>query len=475
MSDSDVIIIGAGISGLSTAWWLAQQGVKVEVWESQPTIGGKIKTTTENGYMSESAAGLLVNFRPEIDRVIKSSGVAWAKQQRPDNLKRYVLHQGQLCPVPMTFTGIARSPLWSHGGKLRMLAEGLISGKGAPGESVSQFIKRRFGPEMLNTAIDPFVSGTLASDPDLAEAASVLPRLKTLENRYGSITSGMLVNKLWKQRRINRADTFSFDGGMSQLIEAMAAAPGIHIRRKVTIRQIEPDQNGWQVHAETPYGSLNQISHQLVMTTPANISAQLLSGIDQELSQLLGSIEYAPIAVLHMGFDRQQITHPLDGTGFLVAKRDRLNLNGNLWMSSLFPQRAPAGKALLTSYLGGARHPGTLDLPDSKLITHALDGLSRLLGIDDTLEYVRLNRHHKGLPLYHGQYQAKLHQIHTCTSGHSGLHLCGNYAGGVSVRERIYQGKMTAQRITQELHAQGSNLSCTSQHKLVYATPARLL
>ncbi|MCP3670685.1 MAG: protoporphyrinogen oxidase [Gammaproteobacteria bacterium] len=475
MSNSDVIIIGAGISGLSTAWWLAQQGVKVEVWESEPTIGGKIKTTTENGYLSESAAGLLVNFRPEIDRLIKHCGLTSAKQQRPDNLKRYVLHQGQLCSVPMTFAGIARSPLWSHRGKLRMLAEGLVFGRGDRGESVSQFIKRRFGPEMLDTAIDPFVSGTLASDPDLAEAASVLPRLKTLENRYGSITAGILVNKLWKRRRVNHADTFSFHGGMSQLIEAMAAAPGICIRRNVTIRQIEPDQNGWQVHAETPYGSLNQITRQLVMSTPANTSAQLLSEIDRELSQLLGSIEYAPIAVLHTGFDREQITHPLDGTGFLVAKRDRLNLNGNLWMSSLFPRRAPAGKTMLTSYLGGARNPGKLDLPDDKLITHGLGGLSRLLGIEDTPEYVRLDRHHKGLPLYHGQYQAKLHKINSHLSDYSGLHLCGNYAGGVSVRERIYQGKITARQIIQKLHAQGNNQSCTSQHKPVYATPARLL
>lgn len=472
MSDSDVIIIGAGISGLSTAWWLAQHDVSVEVWESGPTIGGKIKSTTENGYLSESAAGLLVNFRPEIDQLIKRCSLTAAKRQRPDNLKRYVLHEGRLCSVPMTFTGIARSPLWSRRGKLRMLAEGLISGKGEPGESVSQFINRRFGPEMLNTAIDPFISGTLASDPDLAEAASVLPRLKALENQYGSITLGILVNKLWKRRPVNRADTFSFEGGMSQLIEAIAATPGVHIRRNATVRQIEQQKNGWQINADTPFGEQSKNCRQLVITTPANISAQLLSGIDPELSRLLDSIEYAPLAVLHMGFDRQQVKHPLDGTGFLVSKHDGVNLNGNLWMNTLFPQRAPAGKALLTTYLGGARRPDQLHLPDDKLVAQALGGLSRLLGIEGIPEYVRLDRHPRGLPLYHGQYQAKLHQIRTHSSDHSGLHLCGNYAGGVSVRERIYQGRVTARQIAQKLQVQRSDLSCTTQHKPVSTAPA---
>jgi len=164
MSDSKVIIIGAGISGLSTAWWLAERGVSVEVWESAPRVGGKIESTSERGYLTESAAGLLVNFRAEIDQLVKRCNLTKSKRQRPDDLKRYVLHNNRLCCVPMTISGMARSPLWSRRGKLRLLGEGLIFDRGEPSESVSQFIQRRFGREMLNTAIDPFVSVTLASD-----------------------------------------------------------------------------------------------------------------------------------------------------------------------------------------------------------------------------------------------------------------------------------------------------------------------
>jgi len=471
MSDLRVVIIGAGISGLSVAWWLAEQGVSVEVMESSPRVGGKIQSTREQGYLTESAAGLLVNFRSEIDQVITGCNLAPSKHQRPDHLKRYILHNNRLHSVPMTITGMAQSPLWSRRGKLRMLGEGLIYGRGEYGESVSQFIQRRFGKEVLDTAIDPFVSGTLASDPDLAEAASVLPRLKALENQYGNITNGILVNKIWKRRPVNQADTFSFTGGMSQLTNAMADHPLIHIRRNINVYQVERNPDGWQLHANTPDGELHTVCQQLVITTPANVTSNLLAALDGKLHKLLAEIEYAPLAVLHMGLERKQIKHPLDGTGFLVGKRAQINLNGNLWMSSLFPQRVPAGKALLTSYLGGARHPDLLQLPDDQLISHTQDELSLLLGSKVDPDYTRLDRHPRALPLYHGQYQARLNQINACIHTHPGLHLCGNYAGGVSVRERIYQGKLTARQIMQTYESKKNSLYCPSQHK-PHSTPA---
>ncbi len=465
MSDPKVIVIGAGISGLSTAWWLAEQGISVEVWESKARIGGKIESTSNSGYLTESAAGLLVNFRNEIDQLIKRCNLTQSKRQRPGDLKRYVLHDNRLCCVPMTIGGMARSHLLSRRGKLRLLGEGLIFHHGEPGESVSQFIQRRFGREMLHTAIDPFVSGTLASDPDLAEAASVLPRLKALEEQYGSITNGILVNKLWKRRRINKADTFSFTGGMSQLINAMADHPGIHIRKNISLQRVERNRNGWQLHAYTSMGELNESCQQLVITAPADVAGRLLAPLDRNLGQLLSSIEYAPMAVLHMGLERRQVRHPLDGTGFLVAKRAGVKLNGNLWMSSLFPQRAPAGKILLTSYLGGARHPELLQLPDEQLIEQTQTELSRLLGIEVDPDYIRLHRHSQGLPLYHGHYQAKLAQINIRLHQYSGLHLCGNYAGGVSVRERIYQGKLATKQILQTAKRKQNNLYGIEQPK----------
>ncbi|WP_275099052.1 protoporphyrinogen oxidase [Sedimenticola hydrogenitrophicus] len=476
MANPQVLIIGAGISGLSTAWWLARQGIAVEVWEADGRPGGKIQSTHEAGYLTERAAGLLVNFRPEIDRLVDQCGLAGSKRTRPDDLNRYVVHRGRLTAVPMRVAGLIHSPLWSWQAKLRLLAEGFIPRGEQPGESASRFITRRLGREVLETAFDPFIAGTLASDPALAEARSVLPRLTALEQRYGSITLGVLINSLLKKkkRRANSADTFSFQGGMSELTDRLSRAPGVSIRYHTRVTGIEPAGRGWRVTARSGTGTdsgmaapgrpcpcgISESLHvatpalqvpQLVITTPADSAAMLLSDLDRSLSGLLAQISYAPVSIVHLGMDERQVGHPLDGTGFLVPGKEKLGFNGNLWMSRLFPGRAPEGKTLLTSYLGGARQADSIGWSDERIVSLLLGQLSPLIGLQGEADYIRVDRHPRGLPLYHGQHQARVEAIRARLSNHPGLHLTANYLDGVSVRDRIFQGSRTARAILESL------------------------
>lgn len=451
MSHTDVLIIGGGISGLSTAWWLAQQGVKVEVWEADDRPGGKIRTNRDEGYVTERAAGLLVNFRPQIDHLIQQTGLNNSLKRRDEKLNRYIVHQGELTQVPMLLPALLSSPLWSLSAKFRLMAEVFISRGSDESETVSEFVRRRLGQEVLDTAMDPFITGTLASDPDLAEAQSVLPRLTALENRYGSLTTGMLINRVLKRRRANTADTFSFQGGMSELVDALARTPGVTIRCGACATSIKNRGGQWQVEGNI-IGTPNSIRiPQLVISTPADISSKLLNPIDRQLAKLLSGIEYSPVAVLHMGLKSSSIKHPLDGTGFLVSKQNHLPVNGNLWMSSMFPERAPQEHSLLTSYLGGVRHPEQLHQSDEKLSDTVLDSLHLLLGIKGSAEYVRVERHHHGLPLYHGRYRARINAIGERLNTLSGLHLNANYMHGVSVRERIFQSQQVADKIAKAL------------------------
>ncbi len=455
MSCPRVLVIGAGISGLSTAWWLARQGMDVEIWEADSRPGGKIRSRHENGYLTEDAAALLVNFRPEVDHLVAGAGLASSRLLRNDGLKRYVLHRGKLRPVPMFLPALLASSLWTPRGKLRLMAEAFIPRGGHEGESVTDFIIRRLGREVLDTTMDAFVSGTLASDPDLAEARSVLPRLTTLEDRYGSLAMGMFVNRVLKRRRANKADTFSFRGGMSQLVESLAHTPGLDIRYRTSALAVHRMGDAWQVLGDGPQGTVECHTPHLVLSIPAPACAALLHPLDNELGQLLGGIEYAPVAVLHLGLSRRQIGHPLDGSGFLSGSRAGLAVNGNLWMSQIFPQRAPAGKVLLTSYLGGVRHPGHLDQDDDKLVEESLHSLAPLLNIHGAPEQVSIRRHFRGLPLYHGHYRARLAQVRRQLQYLPGLHINGNFMEGISVRERIFQGERLARIISKSL-PQGS-------------------
>lgn len=449
MDKVDVLIIGGGISGLASAWWLACSGLSVEVWEANKRPGGKIKSTLQDGYLTERAASMVLNFRPEVAELVREAGLESAKTARlpAAEARRYLLHHGRLKALPMRMGAMVASPLWSLRGKLRLLAEPFIFSSGSADESVSEFITRRLGHEVLEKAMEPFIAGTLAADADQASAAAVLPRLVALERRYGSIAAGVLVNRVLRRRTACTTDTFSFRGGMSTLVEALAKTPGVNLRTGHTAEELVRERDDWQVTATAPHGQRTVTACHVIVATPAAAAAALVNPLDSELAELLRGISYAGVTIVHAGMDRDAVGHPLDGAGFLAPKGESATLTGNLWMSTLFPDRAPPGKVLLSSYLGGARAPQVADWDDERLVDEMLKTLRPLINLKAGPEMVRIDRHHDALPAYHGAYQARMQAITTRLQHIPGLHLEANYRGGVSVRDRLACGHAAANRI----------------------------
>lgn len=459
MSNPDVIVVGGGVSGLSVAWWLAQAGIAVEVWEQDARPGGKILTREADGYLIERAASMMLNFRPEVSQMLASTRLDAAKVMCPGTPQdqRYLVQDGRLVPFPSRLGGLMRSPLWSVRGRLRLLAEPFVPRGGHPAETVSEFVVRRLGREALEKAMEPFIAGPLASDPDQANAHAVLPRLAALERRYGSLALGAGMHQILQRRGAPVREMFSFSGGMSSLIEALAATPGVRFRAGSTATLLEPEKSGWRVAGRTCNGEYTVRARHLVLSAPAPAAATLLHPLDVELGRLLCGIEYAPVTVVHLGFDRSAIRHPLDGLGFLVPRSAGMQLTGCQWISSLFPSRAPRGKVLLTCYVGGARAPETKDWDDDRCLEAVMAWLGSLLKIDTAPERVWIERHERALPLYHGAYCGRLQEIARCLGRWPGLYLAANYWGGVSVRDRIVRGFALAQRIRTALA--GSRLS----------------
>ncbi|MEN8108992.1 MAG: protoporphyrinogen oxidase, partial [Pseudomonadota bacterium] len=176
MKDIDVLVIGGGISGLAVAHLLAREGLSVEIWEQDSQPGGKIRSNREAGYLTEQAASMVLNFRPEVSRFMQDAGLESSKTPRTMTANRYLVDAARLVALPMKLGPMMSSPLWSLRGKLRLAMEAFIPRGGGPHETVSEFITRRLGKEMLDKAMGPFVAGPLASDPDQANAFSVLPR-----------------------------------------------------------------------------------------------------------------------------------------------------------------------------------------------------------------------------------------------------------------------------------------------------------
>ncbi len=469
--ETEVLIIGGGISGLSVAWGLARRGVHTKLWEADERPGGKIRSHREQGYLTERAAALLLNFRPDVDHFIRETGLTPYKAGGECSRagRRYLVQDGRLRHVPRGLGGLMVSDLWSTRAKLRMLTEAFVPARSDDGESVARFITRRLGREMLEKAIDPFVAGTLASDPEAADARCTLPRLTALESRYGSITLGVLVNRLLRRRSPHVHETFSFDGGMQRLTTTLAGTRGLNLQTGHRALEIAPVADSWCVTGQSSDGELACRARRVVLSIPAPQAAQLLTPLDRNAGKLLHGIRYAPLAVVHLGIERGRIRHALDGTGFLSPRRERLNVNGNLWLGSLFPERAPPGHTLLTSYLGGSRHPQRAEWDDERLLDAVLADLRPLLGVRGDADYLRVERHPQALPQYYGHYGARLRALDTRLALLPGIELAANYRGGVSVRERIAHGLIAAERLHSSLS--GSDRPKTSTFQLT-AWPA---
>lgn len=452
MSDIDVLVVGGGISGLAIATSLVHQGVSVELWESSPRPGGKIETDRDSrGYVTERAANMVMNFRPEVNRFIEQANLVAKKSMLAPVVRRYMMHDHKLVTAPADLAAMISSPVWSLAGKLRLLAEPFVRKGGHEDETVSEFITRRVGREVLEKAMEPYVSGVLASNPDLANAYSVLPRMTGLEKRFGSLTLGILIHKLLSRRTATPQEAFSFNGGMSALVKSLVDNPAIRFRPDHTAVELVKHGSDWRATASASGTELSVTARQVVLSVPAKAAAQLLSTLDQDLAELLNGIQYTPITVVHTGFDRHAIKHPLDGTGFLIPRRAGVAATGCLWMSSLFPDRAPAGKVLLTNYLGGARLPEAAEWDDEHSVAEILKAITPLLNIRGEPEMLRIDRHHRALPLYHGNYYGRMKTLTDRLQQIPGLHLEANYRGGVSVRDRIACAHVAAKRVANEL------------------------
>jgi len=457
MSDLDVLVIGGGISGLAVARLLAQRGLRAEVWEKEARPGGKIATDRRDGYLTEKSAAMILNFRPEVSRFMHDFDLAESRIMRDGVKNRYLVDHGRLLPVPLKIGAMLFSPLWSTRGKLRLLAEPFIPRGGSENETVAEFVNRRLGSEVLEKAMGPFITGPLASDPDLASALATLPRLTALEKRYGSLTLGVFVHRVLRRRTAVETEAFSFRGGMATLIDTLAQSDGVCFHSQRTVTELIPRGNGWTIHATSPQGEHSVRAQQVVLCVPADVAATLLEPVDNDLAALLSGIEYAPISVVHTGFPEQAFKRPLNGAGFLVPRGEGGVVTGCSWMSGMYPDRAPAGKLLLSSYLGGACAPSVAAMDEHQSTAATLQTLRSLLQVKGDPEMVHIDRHQQGLPLYHGAYPARLKAIGERLRLSPGLHLEANYRGGISIRDRILCAYQAVKRIESELAAQASS------------------
>jgi len=460
-SEHDIVVLGAGISGLTTAHALVRAGHDVLVIDRRHAPGGRIQTERRDGFLVEHGANSLVSPAPGAEALIEALGLAAARIERGERVRnRYLVRDGRARALPLDPLGFFCSNFFSLHGRLRLLGEPFIRPEPAD-ETVSAFVARRFGRELADYVFDPLVGGLYAGDPDALSVAALFPHLKRLEREHGSIVRGALA-----ARRAGRGGfdpgkrrLFSFAGGMATLPARLIATLAGRTRFGVRVEAVEPLRAGFRLRLRDGAQVAQIHARSVVVALPAYAAARVLAPLSSETGEALAGIAHPPLAVVALGYRGADLTHPLDGLGVLMPKIERRNVLGMLFSSTLFAGRAPQGHALLTAYVGGARQPELALLPREDLEALVLDEARALLGARGAPVFSSVRYWKYGLPQPGLGHERRVEALHRLESEWPGLFVTGNYITGVSTAACIDAACGTASRARTFLAAQRSGTS----------------
>jgi protoporphyrinogen/coproporphyrinogen III oxidase len=454
-SRPSVVIIGGGISGLATAWWLHKAGISVTVLERGKEFGGTMQTVHDHGWLVETGPNSALETTPLFKTLFSDLRLTDEVVYAGDvGNNRYILREGSLHALPTTPPAFFKSKLWSFPGKLRLLKEPFV-GRADEEETIAQFVERRLGKEFLDYAINPFVAGVYAGNPEQLSVRAAFPKLYALEEKYGGLIKGQIQGRRERKQRAeqskDRARMFAFKNGMQVFPKTLADALGTNAVAGVNVQRIRTIGTRNSVHYEvsgTKKGKPFKLTTQVVITAiPSYSTASLIAPLDATIAESLNTIYYPPVVEVFLGFKLSDIRRPLDGFGFLVPAKERRKILGTIWSSSLFPGRAPQGHAALTTFVGGSRQPELTEENDATIVKTVTAELASIMGVDGPPVFRRIARWERAIPQYNLGHLSIIERIEQFEQRHPGMFLSGNFRRGISVGDCIINSEKTAQRV----------------------------
>lgn len=449
--NKDVLVLGAGISGLATAYWLKKEGFNVKILERNDEPGGAMETINENGFLIDFGPNSGLETTPLIAQLAEEIGIQdqMIYANEAANI-RYILKNNQLMPLPTSPQAFLKTNLFSAKAKLRLMAEPFI-GKSNDGyyQSMSEFVVRRLGQEFLDYAIDPFVSGVFAGDPSKLSVKSAFPKLYRLEEIYGGLIKGTIKGarerKKNKEKSKQSAKMFSFRNGMQTFPKAISNQLS-DIEYNTQLKKIEKLSKGFKVYYSKNGEEKSIETEKLLSTIPAYVLSSLIN-FDDNLKSHLNDIYYPPVMVLYLGFDKKDINRELDGFGYLIPSKEKKSYLGAIWSSTIFPNRAEQDKASFTLFIGGARSPHLFESDTNKLIDKVINEFKQATSISGDPVIMRHKLWNKAIPQYNIGYIEHERYFEQFEKENKGFFLSGNYRGGISVGDCVKNSKITFNRI----------------------------
>jgi len=461
MPQIDVVIVGAGIAGLATAYELSRLGVSFVVLERTPRAGGVIFSEHIDGFTIDAGPDSLLIQKPDGIKLCQEIGLGDRLVPTKPPRIAYIQRGARLHPLPAaSVLGIptrvgpfVRTRLFSWPGKVRMGAELFVPPRREDGdESIASFMTRRFGSEATEYLAEPLLAGIHAGDVDRLSMRALFPSFVEAERTHGSLLRAF--RRRGSVQRSSEGAFKSLPGGLSEMIGALVRTIGEqHIRTGVVVRTVGEqsadrtgDRQSYAFRVETANGEIFD-ARAVVIATPAYATAAIVRGRDGELASWCAEIRYSSTATVALAFRREDVGHPLDGSGFVVPRAERSPILAASWLSSKWPNRSPADHVLLRAFFGGTRDPEALNLSDPDLIRKSLDALRPLLQITGRPTLTRVYRWERANAQHDVGHRDRVAAIDAALARHPGLFLTGSAFRGTGIPDCVADGRATGRAV----------------------------
>ncbi|MGA6960679.1 MAG: protoporphyrinogen oxidase [Candidatus Acidiferrales bacterium] len=456
MSNSTrVAVIGAGIAGLACAYRVQKAGADVTLLESSDRPGGLIDSAEKDGLLFEAGPQSFQGTDALLE-LVRELGIAGELQKADPGAPRYVFLHGHLRKIPMSPQALLASSLLGPGSRWKIATEPFKRSKPpSEEETVASFVRRKFGHEILEYLVAPFVSGVYAGDPEQLSLKAAFPSLDEWEREYGSVLRGAMKSRPPKAKG-GAPPLCSFRHGVGALPGALAAKLGERVQMGTIAREIQRAGEGgacFEVRARHRGQEQSASVSAVVVATPAYTAGSLLGPSSAHIAQVLGGIPYAPVAVVAANYFRQQVSDPLDGFGFLVPRSEKVRTLGTVWNSSLFPGRAREGTVTMTSFIGGATDVEVVQHSEEDIARIVQDENARILGIGGAPIEAAVWGYPRALPQYNLGHGHIVEAIRNFERETPGLFFAGNYLEGPSIGKCVENGFHAAEAVTKYLQS----------------------
>ncbi|TWI56237.1 protoporphyrinogen oxidase [Halalkalibacter nanhaiisediminis] len=456
-----VAIIGGGITGLAAAHKLElakAEGISIEydLFEKSDRLGGKIQTEYVNGFVIERGPDSYLARKQSMSRLAKAVGME-EELLANDTGQAYILKDDRLHPipagavmgVPTEIQPFLTTKLFSPIGKLRAAGDFFISRTSSRDEDISlgHFFRHRLGDEVVDHLIEPLLSGIYAGDLNKLSLKATFPQFQQMEAKHGSLIKGMKASRAQQPKPIAEKPKgmfLTFRNGLQSFVQAIENhldADSIHKEADITSIQKEDDQYRLQFA-----NGESLLFDEVIITTPPHVTARLLSSYSY--FHYLKEMEVTTVATVALGFKKEAVHNPYEGTGFVVSRKSKHTITACTWTHKKWRHSTPEGHALLRSYVGRAGDSAIVERSDEEIVEAVLHDLKQIMDINGDPEFYRVTRWKKAMPQYNVGHTYKMAKIKEDVMRNlPGLHLCGAGFEGVGLPDCIDQGEAAVSRI----------------------------